>query len=665
MVMPCGGHEGSRRRGVIGGVCLLVVVSLMAGCTDEPVAAPPPGSTGPSTTAAHVGSSALGSTPSAFTPAQLDAAVGFEDASTELVLRLQAEGLFSAMFAASAGARFASEVASQRASVDEAVVAYRAAAAGVPATPAFTGAGARVDEQLQKVRDLRSAVDRLEMDALEASRAFKDAADAVLAHDESLTAGIDDPRLFRSMTAAANLLAVQIAEGHTATLLSIAVVIGFYASDLPIGPARTAGNTADGTGCDPDPSVVGGSCPVYAEALASNEAMGMSEQRFDAWATGPQKQSKRAADAGVTFDLRKKQAFDDGVARNDLTGAKGGTAIDADEFWRAVDERLTKLSKAHHAIVEDAAREGLEPDDQPPLTLAQMDQILAFVRADANLVRAVEVEGLWSAAFAGSGASRGRDELQAARTKVDAALTDHRNALAALTVREPAFVDATKQADNRLRQVNTIRKSVDGVQNDALGVADQFGSVADDLIALSRGLIFAVRDPRQFRPLWAFLGLLMVGDDEATVSTLLAISISVGFYASQLPGGNIKVAGNPVDGSGVVGPSCNPDPRRSAGRGGCKTYALAAAAAPQLARAEADFDRLATDQLIDMKRAADAGSRLADLKRIAFDDGDGKNDLTGTEGGTRIDLGDYLAAAEDRLAKLLDAEHGVLDLVPR
>jgi hypothetical protein len=86
----------------------------------------------------------------------------------------------------------------------------------------------------------------------------------------------------------------------------------------------------------------------------------------------------------------------------------------------------------------------------------------------------------------------------------------------------------------------------------------------------------------------------------------------------------------------------------------------------EVSRAEGAFDSY-TDpggKQTQIKRAADSGGKYDGLRRVAIDDGGGKNDLRGTTpNSTAIDPVEFHAAAVERVNKLFDAERQLLDLI--
>jgi hypothetical protein len=277
-------------------------------------------------------------------------------------------------------------------------------------------------------------------------------------------------------------------------------------------------------------------------------------------------------------------------------------------------------------------------------------------------VKELQLEGLYSAVYASTAGQRGDAELDAQRAKTDKALEKFNATNGSVDPGRdaPAVKDALKQADNRIKQLKTIRNSVDGVQNDALGLVEQYKSATDDMLSVSRFVSQSVNDPALARGLASYVNLAAVTAAEAHTASLLAISVEVGFYASQLPGGSIKEASNPPQAlGGAPNATCDPDP--SEARDKSKPYKEAIEANDDFSLAEVVFDDTATGWQKQIKRSADAGVKLDGLKKTAFDDGQKKNDLTGkTAGTTAVTSAEFMPAAQDRINKLFEAEKKLL-----
>jgi len=306
----------------------------------------------------------------------------------------------------------------------------------------------------------------------------------------------------------------------------------------------------------------------------------------------------------------------------------------------------------------------------------RVQDLTAFVDENSEFIKELELEGLYSAQFAASAGTIDRGPLVAQRAKTDAALASFNTSNETVDPGRdaPAVKDALKQSDNRIKQLKTIRNSVDGVQNDALGLVDQYKSATDDMLSVSRAVAQSVNDPALARGLASYVNLAQVTVDEAHTASLLAISSQVGFYASVLPGGSVKEASNPDTALGgsptttcnvlnpaladETAPEGKPDPSFAGDK--CKPYKLAIESNNEFGQAEDVFDSSATGPQKQIKRSADAGVKLDGLKKTAFEDGQGKNDLTGTKGGVAVLPGDFMPAAQDRIVKLFDAQKKIL-----
>jgi len=180
-----------------------------------------------------------------------------------------------------------------------------------------------------------------------------------------------------------------------------------------------------------------------------------------------------------------------------------------------------------------------------------------------------------------------------------------------------------------------------------------------DLVTVQRAMLQAIDNPPLFRGLWNVKNLGEVTTAEAKTAGLLTIAVELGFYAAVLPVGQQPPAVN-----NPLGEGCGVD---AAGNGQqCKLYVDAQRSNDEAALAERDFDDMASGTQQQIKRFADAGLKYDELKRHAFEDGQGHNDLRGaTAGTTLVPVDEWRSASRERVNKLIDAELKVVDDIRR
>jgi hypothetical protein len=312
------------------------------------------------------------------------------------------------------------------------------------------------------------------------------------------------------------------------------------------------------------------------------------------------------------------------------------------------------------ALREDAPVR-IDAAGPPATSLTDRDkELLDFVRATVDLRHELILESFDAVSFAANGG--GTFDLAPQRSRTDLARQSFE---ATLTRVDPGrdsveVRDSLVQVANRFKQLPVIRASVDGVQNDALGLLAQYQSAIGDLLRNEQGIIFSTNAVLLLRGLLSHQNLGAVTDAEARTAASLMISVKIGFYASTLPGGSVRV---PIKDAEPVG--CNADAADA--REKCKSYTSVLDAMSDVSRAEGTFDEYPTrtGKQGQIKRVADASAeRYRGLTKLALEDGQGRNDLTGlAPGSTAIDPAAFRAAAEERIALLITAERQVLDLI--
>lgn len=289
----------------------------------------------------------------------------------------------------------------------------------------------------------------------------------------------------------------------------------------------------------------------------------------------------------------------------------------------------------------------------PGLTARELE-LLDFVDAETRLRHQLHREMLWTATYTATAGVKGKDGLAAQRTATDEALAAYeakRDQVQPARESQPV-ADASAQADNRLRSLRTIRKSVDSVQTDASRAIDDYFWTATDLGRTERALLMTTDSPSFFRGLLAKSDLAGVTDHETHTAALLIIPAEIGFYAAVLPTGNQPVP----ERNNPLGEGCGQDAQ--AGGDTCKLYRDMIASNAYVSEADRRFGEFATgEQKQEKRRAEGADMRYDELKRHAIEDGQGHNDLTGAaQGTTPVNADDLRAASIERVNRLIEAE---------
>jgi signal transduction histidine kinase len=286
----------------------------------------------------------------------------------------------------------------------------------------------------------------------------------------------------------------------------------------------------------------------------------------------------------------------------------------------------------------------------------RVEELTGFSKDDAVLVQALQLEGIYSAVYASTNKTQGKQLLDEQRKKTDAAQAAYEKSRDEVQPGNDsqAIKDALKQADNRLKSLPTIRRSVDAIQTEAPRLVEDYNSTTSDLLSVNRSVAQSVNDPALSRGLNSFVNLSQVTNAEFRTAALLTISVEIRFYAAVLPTGSQPEAQR----DNSLGKGCGQD--AAAGGDDCKIYKDSITANTDLATADKAFEDNATGEQKQRKRFADAGLKYDELKRHAIENGQGHNSMNAGEGTTLVAADEWVPAAVDRINKLTDAQIGIL-----
>jgi signal transduction histidine kinase len=275
----------------------------------------------------------------------------FTEASSLLVKELQLEGLYSAVYASTDGKRGTTELEAQRQKTDAALVGYTQSLEAVQPgrdDEAVAESIKQADNRLERLDTNRRSVDSVQTDALGQIGPYQSSTGALIDVNLKVAYSVDDPELARGLQTVSNLAIVTQDEARVASILSISVEIGYYAQVLPKGadPKTEKGE------CGDDPLSAGPACPVYDDALKANNDVGQAEALFLNTASGEQKQTYRAADAGSDYDQLKANAFENGNGINDMRGTVDRSEpVDPGEWMTASTTRIDRLYQAQEKML--------------------------------------------------------------------------------------------------------------------------------------------------------------------------------------------------------------------------------------------------------------------------------------------------------------------------
>ncbi len=297
----------------------------------------------------------------------------------------------------------------------------------------------------------------------------------------------------------------------------------------------------------------------------------------------------------------------------------------------------------------------------------RVEELTSFSQDNAELIKELQLEGLYSAVYASTAKAKGEAELATQRQATDAALATYRSSLESVQPGrdDEAVRDAVKQANNRLDRLDISRKSVDSIQSDAMSLVEGYENTTKNLLAVNLAVTNSVADPELARGLQVVDNLTTYSQVEANVASLLTISVQIRFYAATLPIG--------TDGAAVAG-ACSPIPARAGDE--CPVYSKPLDANNELGQIDNLFQATASPSQKQIKRASEAGGAYDELKRTAFENGTEANSMETTPGvpgdpdavppvpdvgaTTDVDPDEWTAAATDQLNRLYGAQNQML-----
>jgi len=301
------------------------------------------------------------------------------------------------------------------------------------------------------------------------------------------------------------------------------------------------------------------------------------------------------------------------------------------------------------------------PPDQlsaGPAPGGRADELVDWVSRSVALRDELAAEMVATATFSSTAKSNAAGlARQRARTDVAATAFSAQSDRVDIGREGPSVRDAQKQFQNRIKSLPTIRQSVDTLQTDAPRMVDSYAAVISDLTSIERGLLNNINDPSLFRGLFDHVNLTTVTNLEAKTAALLTIAVEIGFYPAVLP-----TAATPrANRTSALGRGCRDD--AAAAGDDCALYKDAITANKDLADADQNFEEYATAPQKQLKRLSEVGLTYDQLKRAAFEDGRGYNDLAGGAGTTPVGADAFGPATARRLAALATAERQILALV--
>jgi len=301
--------------------------------------------------------------------------------------------------------------------------------------------------------------------------------------------------------------------------------------------------------------------------------------------------------------------------------------------------------------------------DTPATTstgLSERDQeMLSFLVTAADLRHELNRESVLTAVYGGSSRTSSADELGAQRVVTDDAMSRYRQAVTAARPGEesPALAEAITQADNRLSRIDTLRRSVDDAASKIYDILEGYANTVTAVGQVPIQFLQGVEQPALFRGVLTASNYGTLADLEAATASSLTVAVEVGFFPFTL---DLIGSGPSRTGSGVAG--CGEDAQAAGSQ--CPAFAEPLQRQTDTDQAAMTFETFANPNQKMLARAASAGNRYDELRRAAFNDGVGQNDLRGTTPLSRaIDPTEWRAAALEHIDRMADVERQLYAMI--
>ena len=170
----------------------------------------------------------------------------------------------------------------------------------------------------------------------------------------------------------------------------------------------------------------------------------------------------------------------------------------------------------------------------------RVEQMAQMAATSANLSHELQSEAVLSAAYMASGGTQWQAELEQQKAVTDAAVATYKAAIKDINPGKDSenLKKATSAIDDRLRTLDTQRRSVIGIETDASKILEQYvgsSSLASSLSNLNTSIAQATNDPALSRGLTTFANLNRLKVSQANQAALTAAITQVGYFPSTWP----------------------------------------------------------------------------------------------------------------------------------
>ncbi len=179
----------------------------------------------------------------------------------------------------------------------------------------------------------------------------------------------------------------------------------------------------------------------------------------------------------------------------------------------------------------------------------RVGELTSFAEKDMDFMYALQVEGVYSAQYMASKKEAGKAELDAARTKTDAALSAYKDAVRDFRPEEVGATvgsdknevkDELSRVDNRIKSLTTNRKSVDELQTDPDLAIEQYGSITNELMKLNNLIALNIEEPTLARTFLASASLQESVEARGQEAMYLTAVAQIGMVPTKSQWGSSK-----------------------------------------------------------------------------------------------------------------------------
>jgi signal transduction histidine kinase len=187
-------------------------------------------------------------------------------------------------------------------------------------------------------------------------------------------------------------------------------------------------------------------------------------------------------------------------------------------------------------------------------TTQRVEQLANMASVNADVAHQLQREAIYSAAYMASAGTQWKDELAAQRKATDAAVAQYNTTLHKVNPGKESgdLAKDVSAVNSALGNLDTQRRSVDGLETPAPTAISQYDSASTDLAQLNTAIAASANDPELARGLTTFANLNAVKAAEANEAALSVALVQAGQFPQTWPSN-----GQPAVPCQVVNSSCD------------------------------------------------------------------------------------------------------------